>query len=917
MSSNPITLDGLLDKYKHKNDQEITHTRIGNPKYGVYGGKFSIPEEEINTFWKLYHKKVFTNGKECYLVEAQLKDAGPVLIDIDERYGPDIQQRQHEFGNMFDLLELYIEKIREYVIWDENTYEKTINAFILEKPRANTNNEEYTKDGIHIVINLSIPYGVQVAIRNEVVKELGNIFEDLPLTNDYDSLLDSRISTGINKWQIFGARKPGNDAYELKHMYELKYDDDDVIFEEVSFSDKDIINILPIISARNYNAQKAVLKDDAIEIAKNYKDVKKRKKIRIKASSNKKSKLLTISSFETIDTPEKCEQSIDNILQMAKDHDNYDITMAHDLVKILDARYFEPYDKWMEVGWALKAISPLLYPVWLGFSSRSDKFDWINNDCFHLWNEHGGNGSLTMGSLKYWARECNSAAYTVIRDSCIEHHIDKQLRDGESEYDVAKLTHAIYEGNFVCTNIKKGIWYEFKKGRWIEVDSGTTLRHNLSKRVHQIYASKTQKLIARVTEEEESGSDKAKELRAKIDSLSKMALKLKKTSWKQNVMREACEIFFNPDFLNELDKNTELLCFNNGVLDMKEKRFRQCRPDDYLSLCTNTDYVAFDENNIEHCEIREEIIEFFEQLFPNPELNKYIWEHLASVLVGDNRNQDFNIYNGCGRNGKSKLVELMGLVLGDYKGSVPLALITQKRGSIGGVSPEIAQLKGIRYAVMQEPSAKTKLNEGIMKELTGGDPIQGRALFKDTVTFNPQLSLVVCTNHLFEINSLDDGTWRRIKICNFESKFVDNPSEDPKDKEFKVDRKIDEKFKRWVPILTAMLVEKLFETNGMVTPCKAVMASTMKYKDNQDNIGEFVKQRIIKMEGAKIKKRDVLAEFQEWYAENESGKPPSGKDLYEYLNKMLGEPTRLGWRGWRLLHAHDITDDMDIQPNGL
>ena len=67
-----------------------------------------------------------------------------------------------------------------------------------------------------------------------------------------------------------------------------------------------------------------------------------------------------------------------------------------------------------------------------------------------------------------------------------------------------------------------------------------------------------------------------------------------------------------------------------------------------------------------------------------------------------------------------------------------------------------------------------------------------------------------------------------------------------------------------------MLVDKLFETNGMVTPCKAVMASTMKYKDNQDNIGEFVKQRIVKMEGAKIKKRDVLAEYQEWYAENES-----------------------------------------------
>ena len=162
----------------------------------------------------------------------------------------------------------------------------------------------------------------------------------------------------------------------------------------------------------------------------------------------------------------------------------------------------------------------------------------------------------------------------------------------------------------------------------------------------------------------------------------------------------------------------------------------------------------------------------------------YIWEHLASVLRGDNRNQTFNIYTGCGRNGKSKLVELMGFVLGDYKGSVPLALITQKRGSIGGVSPEVAQLKGLRYAVMQEPSKGCKLNEGIMKELTGGDPIQGRALFKDTVTFVPQFTLAVCTNHLFDIQSADDGTWRRIRVCDFKSKFVDNPSNDPKNFEF-------------------------------------------------------------------------------------------------------------------------------------
>ena len=57
------------------------------------------------------------------------------------------------------------------------------------------------------------------------------------------------------------------------------------------------------------------------------------------------------------------------------------------------------------------------------------------------------------------------------------------------------------------------------------------------------------------------------------------------------------------------------------------------------------------------------------QLFPMKELNNYMWEHLASALIGTNENQTFNIYTGCGCNGKTKLVELMEMVLGNYKGT--------------------------------------------------------------------------------------------------------------------------------------------------------------------------------------------------------------------------------------------------------
>ena len=75
---------------------------------------------------------------------------------------------------------------------------------------------------------------------------------------------------------------------------------------------------------------------------------------------------------------------------------------------------------------------------------------------------------------------------------------------------------------------------------------------------------------------------------------------------------------------------------------------------------------------------------------------RYMFDHLASVLLGTLDNQTFNIYTGSGRNGKSCLVDLMSKVLGDYKGTVP-TLITQKRASIGSTSSEIVQLMGTRY----------------------------------------------------------------------------------------------------------------------------------------------------------------------------------------------------------------------------
>ena len=477
---------------------------------------------------------------------------------------------------------------------------------------------------------------------------------------------------------------------------------------------------------------------------------------------------------------------------------------------------------------------------------------------------------------------------------------------------MAQVLFHIFKDKYVCVSIKNKCWYEYINHRWYEIDSGSSLRMEISRKMHFEYLKRIQELVA-IIQTMEQTDDKFNKMKGKLSRLTTIAQTLKKTVWKNNIMREACELFYEKDFLNKLDENPYLLCFNNGVLDFKEKNFRAGRPEDYISKCTNIDYITLTKD---HQDTLNEINVFMEQLFPNNDLRKYMWEHLASVLIGTQENQTFNIYTGSGRNGKSCLVDLMSKMLGTYKSTVPSTLITQSRPTIGSTSSEIVALMGTRYAVMQEPSKGDKINEGIMKEITGGDPIQGRALFKDTVTFIPQFKLVVTTNVLFDIGSNDDGTWRRIRKCDFQSKFLEHPYKDethfPQDQfpyQFKLDKKLDKKFDIWAPVLASMLVNIAYETNGNVKDCDIVMASSNEYREGQDYLAEFVKEKVLSSEGDKIQKTELVQTFREWYQTNYGKKMPKAKEITDYMDRRFGVYKKGGWHNIKIIYDEDELGD--------
>ena len=255
----------------------------------------------------------------------------------------------------------------------------------------------------------------------------------------------------------------------------------------------------------------------------------------------------------------------------------------------------------------------------------------------------------------------------------------------------------------------------------------------------------------------------------------------------------------------------------------------------------------------------------------------------------------------------------MSHTLGDYKGTVPITLVTEKRTSIGGTSSEVMQLKGIRYAVMQEPSKGVKLNEGIMKELTGGDPLQARALFQESETFEPQFKLVVCTNNLFDIDSNDDGTWRRIRKCDFLSKFIDENETHTDDTQFVFikDKELKEKLPQLAPVFASMLVKLAFKTGGNVEDCLTVNEASNKYRKGQDHIAAFVEDRIIKSDNNsdRIGKVSLYQEFKLWFQQEQGArKMPKGEELYNYMEKKFGHYKKNGWHGIKFIMCEEIDE---------
>ena len=913
---------------KGETDKVRTNTRIPDTELKIYGGSYCIEDNEYERFLELYSQHVFEDGNKEYLTEKQLQnELSPILIDIDLRFAANITTRQYTNEDLTHVIGLYLDEAKQLLSFESNV---PIPIYAFEKQQVNIlKAQEGTKDGIHIIIGIQMHPEVQLMLR-DLVKEKLHTVVNWPITNSWDSVLDVSISRGTTNWQLYGSRKPSHDAYELTHYIEALFDSNDGEFElhpqnPIHFmaNRKNLYKL----SARypdnisfpvQPHVESALVKRRTRTVNSDGGNTLVRKHLRI-VSSYEDLAVASIQSMTQLDSV--LERQFGDII-------NDDVRImneAHQYTMLLPENYSDDYELWIKTGFALKNTDKRLFPTWLKFSARSSKFRFDDvSDLYDRWDGfHSGDECLTYKSISYWARK-HWASFSkdnnvdnefdkVFKDT-LEHHIKKTIDSEATDYDLAKVLHSLNQQRFLCTNFKHNIWYEYTHHNWREVEAGCALSLLLSTQMHDIYQERILSTTARFNSFSQE-DDKWDGVEATISNMSSICQRLKDNGRKDKILKEAKILFHDRDFIRKMDSNPWLLCFTNGVVDFKRKEFRAGNPEDYITKSTRIAYKPVSEyrKTKKGNETIQQIELFMTQLFPVKELETYMWELLASCLIGINHNQTFNILTGVGSNGKSMLTKLMDFCLGEYKGLIPLTYVTQSRTGVGSASPEIAMLAGTRMAVMQEPKKDDKLNEGTMKELTGGDPIQARALYKDNITFTPQCKVFVCCNHEFVVDATDEGTWRRIRKVDFMSRFVENPVDnDPVyPYQFKKDMSLEARLDDWKEIFISMLVDIAYKTQGVVQDCEIVKASSDQYRNKQDHVMEFIHEKVRVMEGAKIKKGSLSSEFEQWYRTNHGRRPPKMKELIEVMDKRFGRYSKHScWKNVELVYEDDDTDIM-------
>jgi len=331
---------------------------------------------------------------------------------------------------------------------------------------------------------------------------------------------------------------------------------------------------------------------------------------------------------------------------------------------------------------------------------------------------------------------------------------------------------------------------------------------------------------------------------------------------------------------SEFDRDPLLFNLLNGTIDLRTQRLQQHKRAERLTKRTE---VRFDPSAA--CPLwltfldrvlagNQNLVGFTQRLFGYC-LTGLLTEHIIVILYGT------------GANGKSTLLHVLRSLAGDYARHCRPEVFAAKRNDSQGF--ELVSLAGARVVTASETGSGRRLDEALVKEMTGGEPITCAPKYGDFFSFQPVFKPLLATNHKPEIRGADEGIWRRVLLLPF---GVTIPEEER-------DGALPHKLEGELPGILNWALEGVreFLANGLGTP-EEVKTATADYRAEQDVLANWIEDRCTLGTQMSDEYAALYQDYVAWCEENKE--EPINKARFSSSLDERGCPAHRGTKGKRL-----------------
>lgn len=784
-------LTNYLAKFKTEKNGNITHTRIGDKKLNIYPGSYNIPDENHLEFMEMYYNWVIVAGNDEYLTEKQDKDEGVIALDFDFRYDTSIKTRQHKEEHIIDMLCLYMDKLNELCDIPDDT---TIIAYVMHKPNPNCLNDK-TKDGIHIIIDAKLNRNAQKIMRLMLLNRLKQLWEDLPITNDWSDVVDEGVVNASVNWQLYGSNKPSNETYKLTSKYEFKLQNDGFEPKRVEINNALSFDEFLKLSVQSGGDYILHIKDIHKEDIENH----------FKQTNQTNTGLLT--------PPPEQNKIINN---------NYDNELT-DILDNIDIKYWSSFDSWKQLILSISTIDDKKEATELAlkYSKKTTNDNYDEEAVLKLLEVT--TDKITKATIYYYSKLSNKDNFYKIK---AKYQINFDITD----YSIAETYIKLIGDNIkICNKIP----YIYEGRLWSADTDKKKIQRNIVKTLLEFYEKCNSRYMG-LLKNINTDDDRYDKYTKTLNKINDILFSIKSDS-KQNSILKQVLLFIEDEKEDFFDKvKPQFFVFNNTAFDMFTGEEVKIDKYDYITQSAGYNYEKPTEEKVNKMK------KLIEEILTDEDTRNCYLSVLKSCCVGI-RQEKFILANGAGRNGKGIISQLMRIMLGNeyyYQGNC--CTLTQQIKS--GANPEIANMDKKRMVMFSEPEENASLYLGVIKALTGEDTTNARGLYssKTETTLVPTIILEV--NGKPNINGkINDSAIERWININFRNLYTDNDEIVDNVRIFKQNTLY--KQQSWRLEMRCALFEMLkdFQHNTIIMP-KSVRSNTLDYLLENDSILKWFNQ---------------------------------------------------------------------------